>query len=109
MTLSRIEISHTAEKKADRYLTASQLKTVLREGTGYVCKRTSPNHEGLYADAEFTMRGEFHGVALDIVFAVEDDHVAVVTQMSQHNDSLRGQFYQYIGDTAQDAVEYARS
>ncbi|GAA5433526.1 hypothetical protein [Haloarcula japonica] len=109
MNVDRITVSHTAMEKADRYLTPEQLKTVLREHTGYVCRRTSPNHDDLYPNNEFTLRGEFCGLPLDIVFAVEDDHVTVITQMSQHSDSLRGQFYEYVGDTAEDAVEHARS
>lgn len=107
MTLDTIVVSDTAAEKTDRYLTATQLKRVLREETGYVCTQTSPNHDGLYADDEFVMRGEFDGQALDIVFAVEEDCVVVVTQMSQHDDSLRGHFYEYVGETASDAIEYA--
>jgi len=109
MTVDRVEISHTAAEKADRYLSPAQLETVLREHTGYVCRRTSPNHDNLYPDNEFTLRGEFYGLSLDIVFAVESDRVAVITQMSQHSDSLRGQFYEYVGDTAEDAIRDARS
>jgi hypothetical protein len=107
MCLDRIEVSHTAAQKADRYLTESQLRRVLREETGYVCTKSSPNHDDLYADDEFLMRGEFCGQSLDIVFAVEDDRVVVVTQMAQHSESLRGRFYQYVGDSAADGVDHA--
>jgi hypothetical protein len=109
MGLNRIEVTKTAAKKAHRYLTPRQLKTVLREHTGYVCTQTSPNHEGLYADNEFILRGEFYGHTLDIVFVIEANHTVVVTQMSQHNDSLRGRFYEHVGETATDAVQYLRN
>jgi|APHM01.1.fsa_nt_gi hypothetical protein len=109
MRTDTIEITRTAAKKAGRYLTPAQLRTVLREHTGYVCTRSSPNHEGLYSDTDFIMRGEFFGHSLDIVFVVEPDHLVVVTQMSQHNDSLRGRFYEYVGETAADAIDRVRS
>lgn len=109
MCLDRVEITDTAAEKADRYLSEAELERALRQGTGYVCTQTSPNHEDLYPDNEFVMRGEFCGQSLDIVFTVEDDRVVVVTQMSQHADSLRGRFYEYVGDSAADAVEYCRA
>lgn len=109
MSVDSIEITHTAAKKAGRYLTPAQLRTVLQEHTGYVCTQSSPNHEGLYADNEFILRGEFYGLSLDIVFVVEPDHIVVVTQMSQHNDSLRGRFYEHVGETVADAVVRVRS
>ena len=109
MSIDRIHITHTAAKKSGRYLTPTQLRTVLREQTGYVCTRCSPNHDGLYSDTEFILRGEFYGVPLDIVFVVEPDHLVVVTQMSQHNGNLRGRFYEYVGETAADAVDRVRS
>lgn len=109
MSLDRIEVTRTAVKKAQRYLTPTQLKTVLREHDGYVCTRSSPNHEGLYADNEFILRGEFYGHPLDVVFVVEDGHTVVVTQMSQHNDSLRGRFYEHVGETAADAVQHLQT
>ena len=53
-------------------------------------------------------RGEFYQVQLDIVFVVEQhSDLVIVTQMSQHSDSLRGRFYQYVGETVGDAIEYA--
>lgn len=106
MTVETVEITDTAAEKTDRYLTAAQLERVLREETGYVCTKTSPNHDDLYADNEFVMRGEFCGQALDIVFAVETDRVVVITQMSQHSESLRGRFYEHVGETAADAVAF---
>lgn len=108
MPLDRIEVTKTASDKRDRYLNESQLKTVLREETGYVCRESSPNHDDLYATNEFIIRGEFSGHALDIVFTVEDDRIVVITQMSQHSDSLRGRFYEYVGESVADAVEYAQ-
>lgn len=107
MSLDRIDVSHTAAEKAGRYLSPDRLRSVLREESGYVCRQSSPTHEGLYPDNEFVMRGEFDGVSLDIVFVVEETHTVVVTQMSQHSDSLRGRFYEYVGETATDAVAYA--
>jgi hypothetical protein len=109
MRIDHIEVTHTAAKKSGRYLTPAQLRTVLREHTGYVCTRCSPNHEGLYSDTEFILRGEFDGIPLDIVFVVEPDHLVVVTQMSQHNDSLRGRFYEHVGATAADAIDRVQS
>lgn len=50
------------------------------------------------------MRGTFFGTDLDIVFTVEPDRIVVVTQMSQHANSLRGHFYEQVGTTAADAV-----
>ena len=82
MSLDRIEVTRTAAKKAQRYLAPTQLETVLRERDGYVCTRSSPNHEGLYADNEFILRGEFYGHPLDVVFVIEEGHTVVVTQMS---------------------------
>lgn len=107
MSLTTIEVTKTAAEKRARYLNESQLKDALREATGYVCRKSSPNHDNLYADNEFIIRGEFDGQALDIVFTVEDECVVVITQMSQHSDSLRGRFYEYVGESAADAVEYA--
>ena len=104
-----IDVTATAAEKADRYLNPTQLERVLRQETGYVCRKRSPNHEGLYPDDEFLIRGEFCGESLDIAFVVEDDRIVVVTQMSQHADSLRGRFYERIGDSAADAVAYHRS
>jgi hypothetical protein len=106
MQIDSIDVSETAAKKATRYLTAAQLRRVLRTETGYVCTRTSPNHDDLYADDTFIMRGDFCGQSLDIVFAVEGESLVVITQTSQHADSLRGRFYQYVGDSAADALEY---
>jgi hypothetical protein len=102
--LDDIEISKTARDKSSRYLAPAQLRTVLREETGYVCRKRSPSHEGLYDDSKFVMRGTFCGTDLDIVFTVETDRVVVVTQMSQHSESLRGRFYERVGTTAADAV-----
>jgi hypothetical protein len=102
--LGDIRVTATAEKKRGRYLGPEQLRTALRTGSGYVCRKCSPNHEGLYDDSEFVMRGTFAGTDLDIVFTVERDRVVVVTQMSQHAESLRGRFYERVGATAADAV-----
>lgn len=109
MSIDSIEVSGTARQKTDRYLSVPQLKTVLREATGYVCTKSSPNHDGLYPDNEFILRGEFCGLPLDIVFVVETDCIVVVTQMSQHSESLRGRFYEHVGETVADAVDYAQS
>lgn len=106
--LDRIQVTATAREKSSRYLTPAQLRTVLRERTGYVCRKSSPRHEGLYDDSKFIARGTFFEVDLDIVFTVESDRVVVVTQMSQHSDSLRGRFYERVGTTAADAVATLR-
>ena len=103
-SLDDIRVTRTARQKSNRYLTPAQLRTVLREETGYVCRKRSPAHEGLYDDSKFILRGTFLGMDLDIVFTVETDRVVVVTQMSQHSKSLRGRFYERIGTTAADAV-----
>mgnify|MGYP006296354091 CR=1 FL=1 len=108
MCLDTIEVTKTAAEKRDRYLNEAQLTDALRAETGYVCRKSSPNHEDLYADNEFIIRGEFDGHELDIVFTVEENRVVIITQMSQHSDSLRGRFYEYVGESAADAVEYAR-
>jgi hypothetical protein len=102
--LDDIVVTQTAREKSDRYLTPAQLRTALRQGSGYVCRKTSPAHEGLYDDSKFILRGIFSGTDLDIVFTVESDRVVVVTQMSQHSQSLRGRFYERVGTTAADAV-----
>ncbi|EMA39123.1 hypothetical protein [Halobiforma nitratireducens] len=102
--LDTIHITTTTREKRDRYLTPAELKTVLRERSGYVCRKVSPNHEGLYDETKFILRGTFFDMDLDIVFTVESDHIVVLTQMSQHADSLRGQFYEQVGTTAADAV-----
>lgn len=104
--MSTIHISSTADDKSKRYLSNEELEDTIRNGEGYVCRRTSPNHKNLYNDSNFLMRGEFHGEKLDIVFAVNDDSIGVITQMSQHADSYRGRFYEKIGDSVQDAVTY---
>jgi hypothetical protein len=103
-SLDDIRVTRTARQKSNRYLTPAQLRTVLREESGYVCRKSSPAHEGLYDDSKFILRGTFLGMDLDIVFTVETDRVVVVTQMSQHSESLRGRFYERIGATAADAV-----
>jgi hypothetical protein len=102
--LDTVRVSETARAKRDRYLTPAELRTVLRDRAGYVCRKTSPNHEGLYDETKFIMRGRFFGTDLDVVFTVEPDRLVVVTQMSQHADSLRGRFYEQVGTTAADAV-----
>ena len=102
--LETIRVTRTAREKRDRYLAPAQLRTALREGTGYVCRKTSPNHEGLYDETTFTIRGTFAGQPLDIVFTVESDRIVVLTQMSQHAESLRGRFHERVGETAADAV-----
>jgi hypothetical protein len=102
--LDTVHVTDTAAAKADRYLTPEQLWTALREGTGYVCRQRSPNHDGPYDETRFLMRGTFFGRPLDLVFAVESDRVVVITQTSRHADSLRGRFYERIGTTAADAV-----
>ena len=106
----QIEVSGTASAKSTRYLTPAQLKTVLCEQTGYVCTKTSPNHDNLYSERKFILRGEFFDIQLDIVFVVEQDtEIIVVTQMSQHSDSLRGRFYQHVGERVSDAVEHTQA
>ncbi|ELY97571.1 hypothetical protein C482_13149 [Natrialba chahannaoensis JCM 10990] len=102
--LDTIRITTTARKKCDRYLTPAELKTTLRDRSGYVCRKVSPNHEGLYDKTKFIIRGTFFDIDLDIVFVVESDHIVILTQMSQHADSLRGQFYEQVGTTVADAV-----
>jgi len=54
------------------------------------------------------VRGEFRGPPLDVV-VVESDRIVVVTQVSQHSESLRGRFYERVGETVADAVDYAQS
>jgi len=102
--LDDIVVTQTAREKRNRYLTPAQLRAALRQGSGYVCRKSSPAHEGLYDDSTFIIRGTFSGTDLDIVFTVESDRVVVVTQMSQHSQSLRGRFYERVGTTAADAV-----
>lgn len=105
--LDEIQVSRTARTKRDRYLTPDQLRTALREGSGYVCRKASPNHEGLYDDSRFILRGTLFSMNLNIVFTIERDHVVVVTQMSQHSQSLRGRFYERVGTTTAEAVATA--
>ena len=107
--LANIDVSDTARKKRGRYLTPDQLRTALRTETGYVCRRTSPNHDGLYDLNKFLFRGTFAGRSLDIVFVVEASRTVVVTQMSQHADSVRGRFYEAVGETARDAVRLSEA
>lgn len=102
--LGDIAVSDTAAEKRGRYLTPAQLRTALREGSGRVYRRSSPNHDGLYDQRRFVIRGTFAGTPLDIVFAVETGRVVVVTQMSQHATTLEGRFYEAIGTTAADAA-----
>ncbi len=102
--LDDIRVTETAREKRNRYLTPAQLRATLRDGTGYVCRKQSPNHDGLYDSSKFLMRGQFFETELDIAFVLEDDHTVVVTQMSQHSESLRGRFYERVGTTAADAV-----
>ncbi len=102
--LQDVRVTDTAAEKSDRYLTPAQLRRALRTAEGYVARKTSPNHDDLYDDRQFVFRGEFEGVPLDVVFSVEDESVVVITQMSQHADSLRGRFYERVGTTAGDAV-----
>jgi hypothetical protein len=103
--LADIRVSDTAREKRGRYLSPAQLRDALRTETGHVCRRTSPNHDGLYDSSKFLFRGTFADRSLDIVFVVERDRTVVVTQMSQHADSVRGRFYETVGTTARDAVE----
>lgn len=102
--LDDIVVTQTAREKHNRYLTPAQLRAALRQGSGYVCRKRSPAHEGLYDDSKFIIRGTFSDTDLDIVFTVESDRVVVITQMSQHSQSLRGRFYERVGTTAADAV-----
>lgn len=102
--LDTIRVTNTAREKQNRYLTPPELRTALREQPGYVCRKTSPNRDGLYDQSKFIIRGTFFETDLDIVFTVESDHLVVLTQMSQHADSLRGHFYEQVGTTAADAV-----
>ena len=102
--LRDVRVTDTAAEKSGRYLTPGQLRTVLREEEGYVARKSSPGHDGLYDDDRFILRGEFFDTPLDVVFVVEADHVVVVTQMSQHARSLRGRFYERVGTVAADAV-----
>ena len=104
--LDDIAVTDTAREKRGRYLTPDQIRAVLREDSGYVCRRCSPTHDGLYAADRFILRGVFHGLELDIVFTVNANSVVVITQMSQHSKSLRGRFYERVGSTAADAVDY---
>ncbi len=106
--LDRVVVSDTARQKRGRYLDEAAIVDALRSGEGYVCRKASPNHDGLYDERKFTMRGTFDGTDVDIVFVVEDDRVVVVTQMSQHADSLRGRFHERVGSTAADAVAAVR-
>lgn len=104
--LHDIDISQTAREKRGRYLRPDQLRSAVRDGTGHVYRRTSPNHEGLYDENKFILRGTFDGVELDIVFVVEQTQIVVVTQMSQHKTTLRGRFYEEVGRTVADAVAW---
>ena len=106
--LADIRVSDTAREKRGRYLTPDQLRDAIRAETGHVCRRTSPNHDGLYDPNRFLFRGTFAGRPLDIVFVVDPDRIVVVTQMSQHADSVRGRFYEAVGTTARDAVRSSR-
>ncbi|ESS10905.1 MAG: hypothetical protein A07HR60_02048 [uncultured archaeon A07HR60] len=102
--LGEITVSKTAMDKQRRYLTASQLRDALRNAYGRVHRRTSPNHDGLYPQNKFVFRGTFHGKDIDIVFVVEDDQTTVITQMSQHVDSLQGRYYEQVGTSASEAI-----
>lgn len=104
--LDTIHISGTAKDKSKRYLSEEQLKNVIKYKEGYICKKTSPNHEGLYEDNKFIMRGRFYDTNIDIVFVIEDRNITVITQMSQHTNSLRGRYYQEIGNSVEDAISY---
>ena len=106
--LQDIRVTDTAAEKSDRYLTPAQLRRALRAGEGYVARKRSPNHDDLYDDTRFVFRGEFGDTPLDVVFEVEDECVVVITQMSQHADSLRGRFYERVGTTVADAVAAVR-
>lgn len=102
--LQDVRVTDTAAEKSGRYLTSDQLRRALRTGEGYVARKSSPNHDDLYDERQFVFRGEFEGTPLDIVFRVEEEYVVVITQMSQHADSLRGRFYERVGTGAADAV-----
>ncbi|MFT4880650.1 MAG: hypothetical protein ACI9CA_000933 [Natronomonas sp.] len=106
--LHDIVISETARKKRDRYLRPDQLRRTLRNGSGSVYRRSSPNHDGLYDESRFILRGTFHGKDLDIVFVVERTTITVVTQMGQHATTMQGRFYDEVGRTAADAVAWVR-
>jgi|APHM01.1.fsa_nt_gi hypothetical protein len=102
--LDEIIVSKTASDKQRRYLTPTQLRTVLREENGRVHRRSSPNHDGLYPKNKFVFRGTFHEKQLDIVFVTEDTQTTVITQMSQHTESLQGMYYEQVGTTAAEAI-----
>ena len=102
--LDEIIVTKTARDKQRRYLTPAQLRTVLREGVGRVHRRTSPNHDGLYPQNKFVFRGTFQETELDIVFIVEDGQTTIITQMSQHAESLQGMYYEQVGTTATEAI-----
>jgi hypothetical protein len=40
------------------------------------------------------------------VFVVGDKDITVITQMSQHTNSLQGRYYQEIGNSVEDAISY---
>jgi hypothetical protein len=107
--LHDIVISETASEKRDRYLRPDQIRTTLREESGSVYRRSSPNHDGLYDKNRFIFRGTFHGKELDIVFVVERSKVIVVTQMGQHASTMHGRFYDEVGQTAADAISWLRA
>lgn len=104
--IDSIYISNTAKNKSNRYLSSDQLRSVIRHKEGYICKKASPNHEDLYEDNKFIMRGEFYDVEIDIVFVVGGEDITVVTQMSQHANSLKGRYYQKIGNSVEDTLSY---
>jgi hypothetical protein len=105
--LENIVISETARKKRDRYLRPEQLRGTLRNESGSVYRRSSPNHDGLYDENTFILRGTFHETALDIVFVVEHAKVVVVTQMGQHATTMEGRFHESIGETVPDAIRWS--
>jgi hypothetical protein len=104
--MDTIHVSNTAKNKSERYLSAKQLRDVIYCEEGYICRKTSPNHEGLYDDNKFIMRGRFYDTNIDIVFVVGDKDITVITQMSQHTNSLQGRYYQEIGNSVEDAISY---
>lgn len=106
--LQDVVVSETARKKQGRYLRPEQLRRTLRTESGSVYRRSSPNHDGLYDENRFILRGTFHETALDIVFVVEHTKVVVVTQMGQHTTSMQGRFYETVGETAADAITWLR-